>query len=221
MNHRDFRKLANQFKSAAISTLKAKRRQLVSDPNLSASDRQEALNALDNAEQNWQEHWEPGGEFYVPQYIMEGGSTIRPDGVEEPLVVSPMDAIYVHPRVVGIVLDMALQFQKSENMVEAVRGEIAVKMCEQLLQSRGQFVVWSMSCDVDSISENCWIVFFGDVCGMGSADVEDPELFVQQFKNNGIRALNRDAVFVAGLLHWDFLIPFIGSGLVEPLAEIR
>lgn len=221
MNRRGFEELANRFKSAAIATLRSQGRGFVSDQSLSASDRKNMSDAMDNAEQSWEDHWEPGGEFHVPQYIMEGGSTIRPDGVEVPLVVSPMDAIYIHPQAVNLILRTAQQFQKSENPVEAARGDLAVKMCEQLVRSRGQFVVWSMSCDVDAISENCWIVFFGDVCGMGSADVKDPELFVQQFKKNGIRVLNRDAVFVAGFLHWDLLTPFIGSGLVEPLAEIR
>lgn len=179
-------------------------------------------------DRHWREHWEPGGEFHVPELIMEDFTEYRSVNGDMknvgPATVKPMDIMYVHPEAISMLISLIQTFDESLSTVAdpvplAAKLHMVAMMVAMLQDSAGQFVVYSMSFNAASVSEHCWVVLYGDVCGLSEcSSSEEAQKRIKEIRRNG---LNRAVELRPGFLHWDYLKPFVDSRLVLPIERVE
>ena len=192
----------------------------------------ELSEAVDRAavepDRHWREHWEPGGEFHVPELILEDFTEYRSvDGDVKnmgPATVKPLDIIYVHPKAISMLISLLQTYDESLSTVAdpvplAAKLHMVAMMVAMLQDSAGQFVVYSMSFNSTSVSEHCWVVLYGDVCGLSECETaEEAQKRIREVRCNG---LDRAVELRPGFLHWDYLKPFVNSRLVLPIERVE
>lgn len=177
---------------------------------------------------HWREHWEPGGEFHVPELILEDYTEYRSvDGGMKnmgPATVKPMDIMYVHSEAINMLISLIQTFDESISTVAdpvplAAKLHMVAMMVAMLQDSAGQFVVYSMSFNSTSVSEHCWVVLYGDVCGLSEcSSAEEAQERIREVRCNG---LDRAVELRPGFLHWDYLKPFVDARLVLPIERVE
>lgn len=223
-------KLVERFKQRSIQQMLRNRDQL---RKVEGSPMWKELSeAVDRAaaepDRHWREHWEPGGEFHVPELILEGFTEYRSvDGDVKamgPATVKPMDIMYVHPEAISMLISLIQTFDESLSTVAdpvplAAKLHMVAMMVAMLQDSAGQFVVYSMSFNSASVSEHCWVVLYGDVCGLSEcSSAEEAQERIREVRCNG---LDRAVELRPGFLHWDYLKPFVNSRLVLPIERVE
>ena len=231
MNTTTAAQLVEQFKQRSIRNMLQNRDRLEKVKDTPGW--KDVFEAADKAavepELHWREHWEPGGEYHVPELIMEdfteyrsfGDGEVRNMGVA---TIKPMDTLYVHPSAINVLISVLQSFENDLNTAAdpiplAAKMHAVAMMIAKLQDAAGQFVVYSMSFNAASISEHAWIVLYGDVCGLSDCKTaEEAQERISAVRQNGC---SRQVEMTVGFLHWDYLKPFVDSRLVLPIEQVH
>lgn len=213
---RNFEELVESFKVRISGTLRSNRNKIIAS-GISA---EVADGAIEKFEESWRENWEPGGEYYVPHHIMEDVKVLRKDGsITGPCTVSPMDVLMVFPSVVGALLDAVSNQEEPDSPLKKAHLMSLTEMIRLLIDYRGQFAVWRMSYNINSPSENHWVVIYGDFLGLKNEQSGCVDSLIQRAQQHGFTAKNIE--MEVGFLYWDLISPFIEDGLVVPLCRLQ
>lgn len=213
---RNFEELVESFKVRTLSTLRSNREKIVA----SGISPEVADAAIEKFEESWRENWEPGGEYYVPHHIMEDVKVVRRDGsVTGPCTVSPMDVLMVSPQIVSALLNATKNQKEPSTPLKRAHYRSLMEMIRLLIDYRGQFAVWRMAYNINSPSENHWVVIYGDFLGLRDKQSGCVESLIQRAQQQGFTAKNIE--MEVGFLYWDLVSPFIEDGLVVPLCRLQ
>ena len=213
---RNFEELVESFKVRISGTLRSNRNKIIAS-GISA---EVADGAIEKFEESWQENWEPGGEYYVSEHIMEDTKAVRKDGsTVGPATISPMDVLMVSPVIVSALLDVIKERGTPETPLGKAQVNALMEMIRLLINSRGQFAVWRMSFNIDSPSEHHWVVIYGNFLGLNSEQSGTVGSLIRHVQNHGLAA--REIEMEVGFLYWDLISPFIEDGLVIPLCRLQ